>query len=104
MMVKDSHSVFERIYKGMNALSLEGTLSQRLEWANQCILPLSRDDFPEAMRDDFSAIVEGITAARDSGATKEDRERLAEDYLELYTKAARLDGTLQDVIGGPFSD
>lgn len=104
MAIKDSGSTFERIYKGMNALCSEGTLSQRLEWVLLSVSPLLTNEFPEAMRDDFNAIKQGIIAARDSGATDEDRKRLAEDYLELYTKAARLDGTLQDIVGGLSTD
>jgi len=38
-------------------------------------------------------------AARESGATDEDRKRLSQDYLKLYTKAARLEGILQDIVG-----
>jgi hypothetical protein len=50
MAIKDSRSIFERVYNGMNALCLEGTLSERLGWVLQIILPLRTDDFPEAMR------------------------------------------------------
>jgi hypothetical protein len=100
MVIKDSHNIFERVYNGMDALCLEGTLSQRLESVLQFILPLRTDDFPEAMREDFNAIKEGIIGARNARATDEDLKRLAENYLKLYTKAARLDGTLQDVVGG----
>jgi hypothetical protein len=53
---------------------------------------------------DFIAIRDGVIAARASAAADEDWKRLAEDYLKLYTKAARLDGSLQDVIGGLPSD
>jgi hypothetical protein len=104
MAIKDSGSIFERVYSGMHALCSEGTLSQRLEEALTSVLPLRTDEFPVAMRDDFIAIRQGIIAVRDSGATDEDRTSLAEDYLKLYTKAARLDGTLQDVIGGLSTD
>ena len=100
MTLKDSGSIFERVYSGMNALCSEGTLSQRLEWVLSSILPLRTDEFPEAMRDDFNAIKQGIIDARVSGATDEDRKRLTEAYLKLYTRAARLDGTLQVIIGG----
>ena len=104
MAIKDSGSIFERVYNGMNALCSEGTLSQRLERVLTSVSPLRTDEFPGVMRDDFIAIRQGIIAVRDPGATDEDRRRLAEDYLKLYTKAARLDGTLQDVIGGLSTD
>jgi hypothetical protein len=101
---KDSGSIFERVYNGMETLCGDGMLSQRLEWLIQSIAPLRIEDFPEAMRNDFIAIMEGITAARESGATDEDRKRLAKDYLKLYTKVARLDGILQDLVGGLSTD
>lgn len=104
MAIKDSRNIFERVYNGMGALCGDGTLSQRLEWVIQTIAPLRNDDFPEAMRNDFIAIKEGIIAARESGATDEDRKRLSQDYLRLYTKAARLEGTLQDIVGSLSPD
>ena len=104
MAIKDSGSIFERVYNGMDTLCGDGTLSQRLEWVIQSIAPLLTDDFPEAMRNDFIAIKEGIIAARESGATDANRKRLAKDYLKLYTKAARLDGILQDIVGGLSTD
>ena len=104
MAISDSGSIFERVYRGMMALCREGTLSQRLEGVIATVSPLRPDEFPEAMRDDFIAIKEGIMAARGPAATDEDRTRLAEDYLRLYTKAARLGGTLQDIIGGLSTD
>ncbi len=104
MATADSCSIFERVHRGMRALCSEGTLSERLERVIMIVLPLRTDEFPEAMRDDFTAIRQGIIAARDSGATDEDRRRLAEEYLTLYTRAARLDGILQDVIGGLSKD
>ncbi len=104
MAIKDSGSIFERVYNGMGALCGDGTLAQRLEWIIQTIAPLRTDDFPVAMRDDFIAIKEGIVAARESGATDEDRKRLSQDYLKLYTKAARLEGMLQDIVGNLSPD
>ena len=47
------------------------------------------------MQSDFIAMKEGIVAARATTATDEDRRKLANDYLSLYTKATRLDGFLQ---------
>jgi hypothetical protein len=99
MAIKDSGSIFERVYNGMSALCGAGALSERLEWVIQTITPLRAEEFPEAMRNDFIALQEGIIAARESGATDEDRERLSKDYLRLYTQAARLEGILQDIVG-----
>jgi hypothetical protein len=104
MAIKDSGSVFERIYNGMDALCGDGQLSQRLEWVIQTIAPLRLADFPEQMQNDFIAVTEGILAARQSDATDEDRKRLAKDYLKLYTKAARLDGLLQEIVGDLSTD
>jgi len=98
--MKDSANIFERVYNGMSALCGNGALSERLERVLQTIAPLRADEFPEAMRSDFITLQEGIIAARKPGTTDEDRERLSEDCLRLYTKAARLEGTLQNIVGG----
>ena len=104
MATKDSRKIFERVYNGMTALSGAGTLSERLERVFETIVPLRRDDFPEAMRNDFISIRDGIVAARESGATDKDRKRLSEDYLKLYSRAARLKGILQDIVGSLSPD
>ena len=104
MTIKDSGRIFERVHNGMKALCGDGTLAQRLELVIQTIAPLLIEDFPETMRNDFTAIMEGIVASRESGATDEDRKRLSSDYLRLYTKAARLEGDLQDIVGGLSPD
>jgi hypothetical protein len=104
MAIKDSGNIFERIYNGMGALCGDGTLSERLEWVIQTIAPLRADEFPEPMRNDFIAIMEGIVAARQHGASDEDRKRLSKDYLKRYTQAARLEGILQDIVGSLSRD
>ena len=104
MAIKDSRRIFERVYNGMTALAGEGTLSERLNSVFVIIVPLQRDDFPEAMRDNFISIQDGIAAAQKSGATDEDRKRLSENYLTLYTQAARLEGSRQDSVGGLSPD
>ena len=104
MAIKDSGNIFEPVYNGMSALCGDGTLSERLELVIQTVAPLRADEFPEAMRNDFIALKEGIIAARESGATDEDRKSLSKDYMSLYTKAARLDGILQDIVGSLSPD
>ena len=100
MQIKDFANIFERVYSGMNVLCGDGTLAERHESVLLIILPLRVEEFPEAMRDDFNA----IKATSESGTTDEVCNRFSKNYLKLYTKAARLSGPFQDIIGGSSLD
>jgi hypothetical protein len=98
MALTDTGNVFERIYNGMVALCSDGELAKRLERVVTAIAPLRVDDFPEPLRNDFVAVKEAVVAGRQPEATGQDRLLIVTDYVRLYTKAARLDGTLQDIV------
>ena len=101
MALPDTGNVFERIYNGMTALCSEGRLSERLEYVSMTIAPLREGDFPDPLRDDFIAVKQAIVIAKQPGATYQDLRLIVTDYVRLYTKAARLDGTLQDIVADP---
>lgn len=76
MAIKDSGSIFERVYNGMESLCGDGSLSHRLESVIQIIAPLRADDFPELMRHEFAVLKEDIAAMRSAEAKDEHRNRL----------------------------
>lgn len=98
-MVQDTGRCFQKIYEAMGALCGEASLSGRLELVLQNIGTLLVDEVPQPMRSDFIAIREAILAAREHPISNEDRGRIADDFITLYTKAARLQGVLQEVVG-----
>jgi len=104
MAIPDSGNVFERVWKAMSSLCDEGPLADRLESVIRQIISLRVDEFPEVLQSDFIAVTQGIGTARAPVATHEDRHRLAQDFCTLYTKCARLDGTLQEVVGDLSTD
>lgn len=94
----DPRNCFERVYRAMQALSGSETLRRRLELVQQLIGPLLIDDFPEHMRDAVAAFQQGLASNRSDDTSEEEREQMAKAYLSIYTKAARLDGILQEIL------
>ncbi|MCU1257402.1 MAG: Thermophilic serine proteinase precursor [Bryobacterales bacterium] len=94
----DPRNCFERVYRAMQALSGSATIRHRLELVNELIGPLLIDDFPEHMRDSVTAFRQQLVKNRSDVTSDQKREEMAKAFLSIYTKAARLDGILQQIV------
>jgi hypothetical protein len=94
----DPSNCFERVYRAMQALSGSATIRRRLELVNELIGPLLIDDFPEHMRDSVMTFRQELIKNRSDVTSDQEREEMAKAFLSIYTKAARLDGTLQQIV------
>jgi hypothetical protein len=94
----DSRNCFERVYNAMRDLCGSASLKQRLELISQQIGPLLIDDFPEHMRESVRAFKQQLDKNRSEDLSEKERDEIANAFLSIYTKAARLDGTLQEIV------
>lgn len=97
-LVPDSGNVFERLYLAMEAFCGSDNLRQRLLAVRVQLTPLRVDDFPEHMRRQFRDLMEELPRSEQPYFRDTGRVRIAKALLSLYTKAARLDGHLQEVV------
>jgi hypothetical protein len=98
-VVPDSHNVFERFYKGMEAFCCSpDNLRQRLLGAKMQLSYLRVEDFPEHMRIDFNRLMEELPKSETPRFRDKKRRVIAKLLLSLYTKATRLDGMFQDAV------
>jgi hypothetical protein len=98
-MIPDSGNVFERVYRAMLAFCSSDKLRWRLRAAHRILLPLRVEDFPEHMRNDFRELMEALPTSEKPLFRDKKRWKIALMFLSLYTKAVRLDGNLQEIVG-----